>query len=118
MKIINPLVLLGFTAIAAAAGSGPDRAKNQFRSWYPQYCFIFQNITTQDCNEYYQSYLYGTKDNITAQWSTGGDEHTLLIEPLINCILTNTSAYIQYQLQTAQIILGLTPTILAILGSS
>jgi hypothetical protein len=80
--------------------------------------FIFQNTLQQSCNVEYRAYLHGTKANSTIQWYDGDDAHTEFTEPVINCILNNISQDILYQLQSVQIIIGLTPTILAILGAS
>jgi hypothetical protein len=113
-----------FTILVFAIGAwaenapGADRTRAQFRSWYPQYGFIFQKILQQNCTLEYQAYLYSTKGNSTIRWYDGGDAHTEFTEPVINCILNYTSQYILYQLQSTQIVLGLTPTILAILGAS
>jgi len=112
------LLFLVATTTASRNGQGVDRTRSQFKSWFPQYGFIFANITNEACLPAYQTYLYGQKPNSSIDWYDGGDTHTEFIEPLINCILNNTSPYIQYQLQTAQIILGLTPTVLAVLGAS
>jgi hypothetical protein len=112
------LSILFNTATANLSGQGADRTRSQFKSWYPQYGSIFSNITQTACLSSYQKYLYDEKSNTTIDWATGADEHTLFVQPLINCILVNTSQYVLYQLQTAQIILGLTPTVLAILGAS
>jgi hypothetical protein len=37
---------------------------------------------------------------------------------MINCILENSSEYIKYQLATSQVLLGITPTIICLLGAS
>src|ERR1700761_1625195 len=104
------LFILGLAICVTASGSGADRSKVQFKSWYPQYGFIFDSIVRNNCTDEYNTYLYGTKRNETIAWYNGSDTHTEFVEPLANCILDYTSQYILYQLQTAQIILGLTPT--------
>jgi hypothetical protein len=103
---------------ASIAATGADRTRVQFKAWYPQYGFVFQQILEEDCTDQYNIYLYGQKSNTTIDWYSGADSHTEFVEPLANCILNNSSQYISFQLQTAQIILGLTPTVLAVLGAS
>lgn len=42
----------------------------------------------------------------------------MLVEPVVNCLLNNVSAYIKAANSTAQVILGVTPPLLATLGAS
>ena len=37
---------------------------------------------------------------------------------MIKCLLDNAGSYIQYQLSSSQVLLGITPTIIAVLGTS
>jgi hypothetical protein len=120
IRIISLILLLSFLLAATSAqiAEGVDRDRGQFNIWFEQYASAFKKIRIENCSSQYEIYLYGKKTNITADWPTGGDQHNLFVQPLINCMLTATSPYILWQMQTAQIILGLTPPALAILGAS
>jgi hypothetical protein len=116
------IFLLAALAVSVVADSdsdaGIDRTRAQFRKWWPQYRAVFMNITATDCKSEWNEYLYGQHSNTTIDWLNGGEPHTEFVEPLVNCVMSYCSPYILYQLQSAQIILGLLPTILAVLGAS
>ncbi|KAF2966922.1 hypothetical protein GQX73_g6671 [Xylaria multiplex] len=110
----------------------------QFLDWYEQYGFVFANALRNNCSAEYQNYLYGVGTNIQATWNgfdepkvvygpgsnvtinfnDGGDEASSITQPVIQCILNSTSDYIKSSMSSAQVLLGLTPTILALLGPS
>jgi hypothetical protein len=94
------------------------RSKGQFQAWYPQFGSAFAAIVENNCSVAYDTYRYGTRQNTTADSLRGRETITLFVEPMINCILGNSSEYIKYALSSSQVMLGLTPTIIAILGAS
>lgn len=112
------IVVLLALVVTCAATLASDRNRQQFQRWYPQFGYVFDRILHTQCDKEFDSYLYGVDSNTTIQWDTGADDHTRYTQPVINCLLDNTSQYILYQLSSSQVILGLTPTILAILGAS
>lgn len=93
------------------------RSKRQFKEWYPQFKIAFNQSARNVCTKEYQIYLYGTRENITVENTTGGGNITVFVQPMINCMLSNSSEYIKYALGSSQVMLGLTPTILALLGA-
>jgi hypothetical protein len=94
------------------------RSKAQFESWYPQFNYSFTAIATTQCVPQYQTYLYGTRKNITLDEFNGAETITMFVEPMMSCILNGSSEYIKSCLGSAQVMLGLTPTIIALLGAS
>ncbi len=97
----------------------PDMVfKNQFQDWYPQYGFVFESIVNDNCSSQFAAYRNGKKNYSNIDWYGGGDEHTALSQPVVQCIMNNTSDYIKSSMSSAQVLLGLTPTILALLGAS
>lgn len=51
-------------------------------------------------------------------WFGGGDPRSALTQPLILCILNSTTEDVKSSMSSAQILLGITPTILALLSAS
>jgi len=94
------------------------RSKQQFKSWYNQYSFQFTHLPKEHCFDEYSVYLYRTRQNTSDQTISGAGQFTLFVQPMINCLLTNAGNYIQYQLSSSQVLLGITPTIIAVLGTS
>lgn len=56
--------------------------------------------------------------NETTDVVLGSDPMTMFATPMIECILEHCSEYIKYSLGTVQVMLGVTPTIDALLGAS
>ncbi|KAI9692302.1 MAG: hypothetical protein M1822_006533 [Bathelium mastoideum] len=94
------------------------RSKRQFKAWYSQYAYQFRTIAQNNCTDEYSVYLYGTRKNTTIITLSGSGHFTPFIQPMLNCLLENASEYIKYQLSSSQVMLGLTPTIIALLGTS
>ncbi|KAH6869066.1 hypothetical protein B0T10DRAFT_419025 [Thelonectria olida] len=93
-------------------------ASTQFRNWYPQYGSIFRNITLKNCSAEYLRYLAGDKNLTQVDYQNGGDEYTVFTQPLIDCILNHTSEFLKGGMTSAQVLLGVMPTVLALLGPS
>ena len=93
-------------------------ATNQFQNWYQEFAFIFETILHQNCTKEYDMYLTGKKHINGFDRLTGGDPTNQLAQPVVNCILSSTSEFIKSAMASAQVLLGLTPTMLAVLGPS
>ncbi|KAM7184586.1 hypothetical protein V8F20_012151 [Naviculisporaceae sp. PSN 640] len=91
---------------------------DQFRDWYPQYGHIFHDIRNLYCADEYAAYLTGIKNHSNIDIIGGGGIYTVVTQPVINCILNHTSDYVKNGMTSAQVLLGVMPTVLAILGAS
>jgi len=94
------------------------RSKAQFQSWYSQFGKPFANISKTYCSREFDIYLHGTRKTTTKAIINGSEPITIFVEPMINCVLSYTSPYILSALGSAQVMLGLTPTLIALLGAS
>ncbi|KAM7195840.1 hypothetical protein V8F33_006489 [Rhypophila sp. PSN 637] len=92
--------------------------KNQFQQWYPQYAHIFSDIRQLYCEDEYAAYLTGVKNHSNIDRIGGGGIYSVVTQPVINCILNHTSDYVKNGMTSAQVLLGVMPTVLAILGAS
>jgi hypothetical protein len=110
--LLPVLLLLGFHLRFAWA------ARDQFKKWYPEYGFIFDRILHTNCTKEYDTYLHATKNTSHVDRYTGGGWTNQLAQPVVNCILENTSEFIKSSTGSAQVLLGLTPSMLAVLGPS
>ncbi|KAK1765830.1 hypothetical protein QBC33DRAFT_542615 [Phialemonium atrogriseum] len=90
----------------------------QFQHWYPQYAPIWKDILQTNCTDQYALYLTGFKNHSNIDWRGGGGTLSALTQPVILCILNNSSDYLQSVLTSAQVLLGITPTVLALLSAS
>ncbi|KAL9624255.1 MAG: hypothetical protein Q9160_001502 [Pyrenula sp. 1 TL-2023] len=122
LPVVKFAIILGLAvALCVVSLQNPKdilRSKRQFRSWYSQYVYQFNIIAQDNCTDAYSIYLYGTRQNTSNPTLSGAGQFTLFVQPMIDCLLENASDYIQYQLSSSQVILGLTPTIIALLGTS
>ncbi|KAL6410838.1 uncharacterized protein AUP68_07270 [Ilyonectria robusta] len=122
MSLLSPKTSLSLTLLVLwAANIGTARAATstrQFREWYPQYGWIFRNITLTNCSDEYERYLTGYKNHSEIDYLGGGGIYTALTQPVINCILKNTSEYLKGCMTGSQVLLGIMPTVLALLGPS
>ena len=92
---------------------------NQFQRWYPEYRHIFQRVLRDDCSNEYAFYLAGHR-NVTRfqnfdRW-IGATKTSQLAFPPASCVLDHTSEWMKFNMASASVLLGLTPTILAALG--
>lgn len=106
------LLLLGFHLHLATA------ARNQFKKWYPEYGFIFDRILHTNCTKEYDVYLHATRNFSPTDRYNGGGFSNHLAQPVVNCILEHCSEFIKSSIGSAQVLLGLTPAMLAVLGPS
>jgi hypothetical protein len=112
IRPLLPILLLGFHLCFASA------ARNQFKNWYPEYGFVFDSILHTNCTKEYDTYLHATKNISHVDRFTGGDWTNQLAQPVVNCILGHTSNFIMSNIGSAQVLLGLMPSMLATLGPS
>ncbi|KAJ4319088.1 hypothetical protein N0V84_006542 [Fusarium piperis] len=105
---------------SAAASTGHFKASSveQFQRWYPQFRHVFDNITQANCSAEYDSYKSGVINSSNINYLAGGDKFSALTQPLIDCILENTSEYLKGSMTSAQVLLGIMPTIITFLGPS
>ena len=96
------------------------RAANQFQNWYPEFAATFKASLRDNCTEEYRHYVHGTFESNNTKMDTiqGADHTNQLVEPVVNCILSSTSEFIKSAMVSAQVLLGLTPAMLAVLGPS
>jgi hypothetical protein len=111
--------ILGLLCIALLVSS-VSATNEKFQLWYPEFGFIFDTILHTNCTAEHAAYLAGKK---SAQYVhiyqfTGAVWTNQIAEPVVNCILKSTSPYVQASMASAGVLLGLTPTILAAVGSS
>ncbi|KAI0536187.1 hypothetical protein GGR58DRAFT_514764 [Xylaria digitata] len=90
----------------------------QFQNFYPQHGDKYEYILHHNCSQQYANYLTGRPQDFEIDWLGGGGEKTVLVQPVVMCLLENVSEYIKSAASAAQVILGVTPPILATLGAS
>ena len=111
--------LLSTTVTTVSAdGVKSWRHIGQFAQWYSQYGFAFQKLLAEKCEVEYGHYLYDNPTNAIIYWEEGGGTANTLVQPVVSCLLDHMPQFIMSNMQSAQVLLGLTPTILAILGAS
>lgn len=94
----------------------------RFQSWFPSSGDEFAPISTGTCNASLAAYEAAWKSS-PDHWQTnlGAGKDTLLYQTCkqhASCILENTSEYLKSGLGTASVVLGLLPTILAVIAPS
>ncbi|KAG5789268.1 hypothetical protein H9Q69_011665 [Fusarium xylarioides] len=108
-------LLIFATTIQLAAAATSTK---QFKHWYPQYGWIFDTIVKVNCTGEYDTYLTGFKNHSEIDYLGGGGIYTAITQPLVECILRHTSEYLKVAMTGAQVLLGVMPTIIALLGPS
>lgn len=105
-------------AVAASTAQVKGSSVEQFQRWYPQYRHVFDNLTRSNCSAEFDSYKSGVINSTNINYLAGGDKFSALTQPLIDCILENTSEYLKGSMTSAQVLLGIMPTIVTFLGPS
>jgi len=100
--------------------SASDLPRDQFKDWYPEFGHVFDRILHKNCSVEYNTYLTGNINQtlIDRYRYVGADKDNVLAQSVSNCILEATSEFIKSNMAGAGVLLGLTPTILAAVGSS
>ena len=109
---------MDFVNAAASTDQLKGSSVDQFQRWFPQYRHVFENITQANCSVQYGNYKSGVINSTSINYLAGGDKFTALTQPLIDCILDNTSEYLKGTMTSAQVLLGIMPTIITLLGLS
>ncbi|KAI1336488.1 hypothetical protein F5Y15DRAFT_393895 [Xylariaceae sp. FL0016] len=91
---------------------------SQFQDFYPQHGSKYEYVLHHNCSTEFADYLTGRPEDFPLDWIGGGGKASRLTEPVIRCLLENTSEYIKAASASAQVLLGVTPTLLALLGPS
>lgn len=112
--------LLLLTTIFAIHVPSVSASMQHFQQWYSEWGFIFDRIVHENCSSEYALFLRGSMSWAewyrTVRWIGSGSRAASVV-PLTDCILRHSSEYIKTGMAAANVILGLTPTILAYLGS-
>jgi len=111
------ILILAFFCYEASARELP---RDQFKHWYPEFGHVFDRILRTNCSVEYDTYLTSNINQtlIDRFRYIGADKDNVLAQSVSNCILEATSEFIKSNMAGAGVLLGLTPTILAAVGSS
>jgi hypothetical protein len=111
---------IGATTVAARVRPDGEVLTSQFSYWYPQFAKVFENLILTECKMQYNHYLIGESvfETETDMYEAGADKFTVLTQPLIDCLLKNTSEFVKGTITSAQVLLGIMPTVLVLLGAS
>lgn len=93
----------------------------RFQHWFPESTVEFAGISTGVCNATlaaYQTAWSGEKSHWLSNLETDSSPTLQLCRDHASCILNNTSEYLKAGLSTAGVVLGLLPTILAVIAPS
>ncbi|KAI1434995.1 hypothetical protein GGR50DRAFT_359255 [Xylaria sp. CBS 124048] len=112
---VNTVVVLA-TFLFIASTSAKD-ITSQFKHFYPQHAKEYEYFLQNNCSQEYANYLTGRPRDFQEDTLTGGGPKTVLIQPVVNCLLENASEYIKAASASAQVILGLAPPVLATMGA-
>jgi len=110
-----PGLLLGLGAVRPRT-VGALTYTNQFQLWYPQYGWIYERILRENCTAEYDAYRTGIKNDSAIDRLGGGGVYSALTQPVVLCLLDGASEYVKAQMASSQVLLGVAPTVLALLG--
>ncbi|KAI0156557.1 hypothetical protein GGR57DRAFT_84851 [Xylariaceae sp. FL1272] len=110
----SALLLIGILFIASSSAV----LTNQFQHFYPQHSRQYEFILQNNCSQEFQNYLTGRLEDFPIDWLGGGGKTSVLVQPVVTCLLDTVSEYIKAASSSAQVLLGVTPPILATLGAS
>jgi hypothetical protein len=94
-----------------AGSEGGDK----FRTWYPEYRSIFNQILEKSCAEQYNAYLSDNTSFVGSEFIDDGANTPG--EAVVQCILNSTSEFIKANMASAAVLLGIMPFALSVLGS-
>jgi len=119
LSVQSCLAALLFALFSFKVSAG-DLPRDQFKDWYPEFGHVFDRILHRNCSIEYATYLTGNINQtlIDRYRYVGADKDNVLAQSVSNCILESTSEFIKSNMAGAGVLLGLTPTILAAVGSS
>ncbi|KAI1750624.1 hypothetical protein F4782DRAFT_508978 [Xylaria castorea] len=113
-RVSAALLLTSFLFIASSSAT----LTSQFRHFYPQHGDKYDYILHHNCSQQFANYLTGRPQDFEIDWLGGGGAASVIVEPVVKCLLDNVSEYIKAAASSAQVILGVTPPLLATLGAS
>ncbi|KAH8160299.1 hypothetical protein CIB48_g7963 [Xylaria polymorpha] len=113
-RVSAALLLTSFLFIASSSAA----LTSQFQHFYAQHGDKYDYILHHNCSQQFANYLTGRPQDFEIDWLGGGGKNSVLVEPVVKCLLDNVSEYIKAAASSAQVILGVTPPILATLGAS
>lgn len=118
-NISRPRINLGLLLISCLfIVSSSATITSQFQHFYPQHGDKYEFILQHNCSQQFANYLTGRPQDFELDWLGGGGPTSVLVQPVVKCLLENVSEYIKAAASSAQVILGVTPPILATLGAS
>ncbi|KAI0116343.1 hypothetical protein GGR51DRAFT_314497 [Nemania sp. FL0031] len=85
------LLLTGFLFIASSSAA----LTSQFQHFYPQHGPEYEYILQHNCTQQFANYLTGRPQDFPIDWLGGGSKFSVLVEPVVNCVLNNVSEYIK-----------------------
>lgn len=88
---------------------------SQFRHWYKDYANVFSELLRTNCSDEYDAYLR-QEEVLPVRFLQDGKFR--YVGPVVACLLDNTPETIKADMASAMIVLGLTPAILALTGST
>lgn len=94
-RCILLLVILIFAEPILAERWKSDITTSQFKHWFPQFGFIFDRAVKENCAAEYEDYLTKIKNTSKIDWYGGGDVPSALTQPVVSCVLDNTTDYIK-----------------------
>ncbi|KAI1741106.1 hypothetical protein F4680DRAFT_417241 [Xylaria scruposa] len=104
--------------ISLFVASSSATLTSQFQHFYSQHGEKYEYILHHNCSQQFANYLTGRPQDFEVDWLGGGGKSSVLVEPVVKCLLDNASEYIKAAASSAQVILGVTPPLLATLGAS
>ncbi|RAH48889.1 uncharacterized protein BO95DRAFT_38803 [Aspergillus brunneoviolaceus CBS 621.78] len=111
------MILILFVSLSTCVAAEPQR----FSSWWPRYRSAINTIKTTNCSAQYDAYLTGDQPvgNLTANDPELAIWHVdSAVTPLTNCLLRATPELYKSMMASAQVVLGLMPTLLASISPS
>lgn len=85
---------------------------SQFQKWYPQYERLFSGILRNNCSREYEAYLH--RELLGPQW----EGVSRFAAPVVDCLLEATPEASKADMAGATVLLGLTPTVVALSAST
>ncbi|KAI0970957.1 hypothetical protein F4678DRAFT_462091 [Xylaria arbuscula] len=117
--VSRPRMNAGFILICSLfIASSSATITSQFQNFYEEHRYEYEYFLHHNCSQQFANYLTGRPQDFPTDRLGGGGKSSVLVEPVVNCLLENASEYIKAASSSAQVILGVTPPILATLGAT
>ncbi|GAW14954.1 hypothetical protein ANO14919_043620 [Xylariales sp. No.14919] len=112
---INTALLLALSLLVTSSSA---TITWQFQNFFPQHGGKYEYFLQHNCSQQFANYLTGQPQDFEEDWLGGGGKYTVLVQPVVECLLANASEYIKAAASAAQVLLGVTPPILATMAAS